>query len=150
MATRGRRFFEPTDRQRGQVEAMARYGIPQLEIARAIGITQPTLHRHFREELDTGATKANTQVGEVLFATIIGSTIPGRTPITDGRARVAAAIFWAKTRMNWRETTVHQHTGKDGDSIKIDARATLSDAIARIVASSAKKSSDEDDDGGAS
>jgi hypothetical protein len=52
--------------------------------------------------------------------------------------------------MNWKETSVHEHTGKDGDSIKIDARATLSDAIARIVASAAKSSGDAEDDGGAS
>lgn len=109
--------FEPTDRHRGQVEAMARYGIRQEEIARAIGVSKPTLQKNFAEELETGSTKANAQVGEFLFCTIIGSPIPGRTPIKDERARVTAAIFWAKTRMNWRETNVHQHEGKDGSPI---------------------------------
>jgi hypothetical protein len=34
---------EPTDKKRGQVEAMAIAGIPQVKIAEAIGISQPTL-----------------------------------------------------------------------------------------------------------
>jgi hypothetical protein len=150
MAKRGAPAFQPTDKQRGQVEAMARYGIPQEEAARVIGISKTTLRKHFEEELAVGLTKANVQVGEFIFSTIIGATIPGREPVTDGRARVAAAIFWAKTKMGWKETSVHEHTGKDGDSIKIDARATLADAIARIVASTAKSGSDPEDDGGAS
>ena len=83
MATRGRPAFEPTERQRGQVEGMVRYGVPLAEIARVIGITKPSLSKHFREELDIGLTKANAQVGEFIFSTIIGLPIPGRPPVTD-------------------------------------------------------------------
>jgi hypothetical protein len=78
MAARGRPTFEPTDKHRGQVEALTRYGIPVAEIASVIGITKPTLFKHFREELDQGLTKANAQVGEFIFSTIIGLPIPGR------------------------------------------------------------------------
>ena len=148
MTKRGHPTFQPTDKQRGQVEAMARYGIPQDEIARAIQISRPTLLKYFAEEIETGATKANAQVGEFLFSTIIGAQIPGRPPVTDDRARVTAAIFWAKTRMNWKETSIHKHTGTEGEPIKIDARATLSDAIARIVASAATLQSDPEVDAG--
>ena len=45
MAARGRPTFEPTDKHRGQVDAMTRYGIPVAEIARVIGITKPTLFK---------------------------------------------------------------------------------------------------------
>ena len=99
MAKRGQPPFQPTDRQRGQVEAMARYGIPEAEISRAVEISEPTLRKHFRGKLDTGLTKANAQVGEFIFSTIIGVPIPGRPQVTDERARVTAALFWAKTRM---------------------------------------------------
>jgi hypothetical protein len=88
---------------------MARYGINHEEAARAIGITKPTLLKHFKEELETGATKAKVQVGEFIFSTIIGMPIPNRPPVTDGRARVAAAIFFAKTQMGWKETAVIEH-----------------------------------------
>jgi hypothetical protein len=148
MAKRGHPTFQPTDKQRGQVEAMARYGIPQDEIARAIGISRPTLLKHFVEEIHTGATKANAQVGEFLFSTIIGAQIPGRPPVTDDRARVTAAIFWAKTRMNWKETSIHKHSGTEGDPIKIDARATLLDTIARIAAAATTSGGDTEPDGG--
>jgi hypothetical protein len=98
---------------------MARYGIPEAEISRAVGISEPTLRKHFRGELDTGLTKANAQVGEFIFSTIIGLPIPGRPPVTDERARATLAVFWAKTRMGWKETAVHQHEGKDGGPIEV-------------------------------
>jgi hypothetical protein len=86
--------FAPTDAQRSQVEAMAAYGIPQADIARVLEISVPTLVTHFREEIDTGATKANAKVAQSLFKKATG----------DGPQAVTAAIFWAKTRMGWRET----------------------------------------------
>jgi hypothetical protein len=131
----GRPRFQPTEKQRGQVEAMARYGIPQAEMARTLGIGKTTLEKHFAEELATGATKANAQVGEFLFSTIVGLAIPNRAPVTDGRARVSAGIFWAKTRMGWRETSVHEHTGKDGGPIKTEnAQHFISAALDKIAA----------------
>src|SRR6267143_1419222 len=116
----GRPRFQPTEKQRGQVEAMVRYGITQQEMARTLGIAESTLQKHFAEEIATGATKANAQVGEFLFGTIVGLPIPNRPPVTDERARVTAAIFWAKTRMGWRETSIHEFTGKDGAPIEVD------------------------------
>jgi hypothetical protein len=139
--------FEPTDRQRGQVEAMARYGLPKAEIARTIGVSKPTLLKSFAEEIETGATKANAQVGEFLFSTIIGAAIPGRTPIKDERSRVTAAIFWAKTRMNWRETSVHQHQGKDGGPIEIEVSAVRERIARRIARLSAASAVREDPEG---
>src|SRR5579884_3565593 len=37
----------------------------------------------------------------------------------DPRARVTAQIFWLKTRAGWKETTLNEHTGKDGRPIVI-------------------------------
>jgi hypothetical protein len=117
MTNRGRPTLEPTDKQRGQVEAMIRYGIPETEIAQALGISKTTLLKHFRNEINASATKANTQVGEFIFATIVGLPIPGRRPVTDERARATLAMFWAKTRMGWKETLINQHEGKGGGPI---------------------------------
>jgi hypothetical protein len=117
MTNRGRPTLEPTDKQRGQVEAMIRYGIPETEIAQALGISKTTLLKHFRNEINASATKANTQVGEFIFATIVGLPIPGRRPVTDERARATLAMFWAKTRMGWKETVINQHEGKGGGPI---------------------------------
>ena len=54
----GRPCFAPTDKQRGQVEAMTAYGATEEDIAMVVGISRPTLRKHFRKELDVGAVKA--------------------------------------------------------------------------------------------
>jgi hypothetical protein len=59
--------FCPTDEQRRTVDAMVSYGILQVDIARVIGIDPDTLRKHFREEIDTGASRANARVGQYLF-----------------------------------------------------------------------------------
>jgi hypothetical protein len=62
--------FNPTPEQRKVVEAMAGFGIPEEHIARIVGehgIDPKTLRKHFRTELDTGATRANAAVAQALF-----------------------------------------------------------------------------------
>ena len=53
-----RRAHKPDPFHRRQVEAMAAYGVPEIGIARVVGIDAKTLRRHYREELDTGQIKA--------------------------------------------------------------------------------------------
>jgi hypothetical protein len=97
----GRRAHKPDPAQRRQVEAMAAYGVPEDAIARVIGIDAKTLRKHYRDELDTGATKATARVAEFLY----------RKATSDGPQCVTAAIFWLKTRGHWREINVHEQSG---------------------------------------
>jgi hypothetical protein len=90
----GRRAHKPDALHRRQVEAMAGYGVPEIAIARVVGIDAKTLRKHYREELDTGQIKATAKVAESLFRKATG----------DGAQSVTAAIFWLKTRGGWRET----------------------------------------------
>ena len=90
----GRRSHRPDERGRRQVEALAAYGVPEHHIARVVGIDPKTLRKHYRDELDLGATKATAKVAEFLF----------RKATTEGPQCVTAAIFWMKTRGGWRET----------------------------------------------
>jgi hypothetical protein len=85
--------FKPTDEQRKSVDAMAACGVPEKVIARVLGIAPMTLRKHFKEELALGHVKANTAVAQFLFW----------KATHDGPQAVTAAIFWAKTRMGWRE-----------------------------------------------
>jgi hypothetical protein len=81
---------------------MAAYGIPAPDIARTIGIDSKTLRKHYRDELDLGATKANAQVAGFLF-----------TAAKSGN--VTAQIFWLKTRARWKEPAAeHKHSGSLG------------------------------------
>jgi hypothetical protein len=95
----GRRAHKPDAAQRRQVEALAAYGIPEIDISRVVGIDPKTLRKHYREELDMGETKANAHVAGFLF----NSARSGN---------VTAQIFWLKTGARWRETPVElKHSG---------------------------------------
>ena len=54
----GRRAHKLDAFHRRRVEAMAGYGVPEMAIARVVGIDAKTLRKHYREELDTGQIKA--------------------------------------------------------------------------------------------
>src|SRR5688500_8502331 len=100
--TMGRRAHKPDPAQRRQVEAMAAYGIPEIDIAAVVGVDPKTLRKHYRDELDLGETKANAQVAGFLF----NSARSGN---------VTAQIFWLKSRARWRETPVElKHSGSIG------------------------------------
>ena len=114
---------EPTDQNRKTIEAMAGYGIPHEEIARVIGVDPKTLRLHYREELDTGHTKANAKVAESLFLQATGApaVVQGGQTVRAEQPRVpSAAIWWSKARMGWKETTVSEHTGEGGKPIKLE------------------------------
>ena len=104
---RGPPPFKPTDDERKMVEQMTAVGIPQESQCLVIrdGIDDKTLRKHFRRELDTAKTKANAKVGGMLFNKIMNGDM-------------TAAIFWAKTQMNWKETNVQENTGEQTHIIK--------------------------------
>ena len=98
----GRRAHRPDPALRRQVEAMAAYGIPEIDISRVVGVDPKTLRKHYREELDLGETKANAQVAGFLFNAA-------------RNGNVTAQIFWLKTRAKWRETPLElRHSGSIG------------------------------------
>jgi len=107
---------QPTDETRRLVKAMAAYGAKQDAIATELAIHQETLRKHYRQELDTSAEKANMRVGQTLYSLASGEAMAkGATWADVSRA----AMFWAKTRMGWRETDRLEMTGKDGEPMKI-------------------------------
>ena len=87
------RMFRPTDEQRKQVLMMTGFGINQDDIALMIQISKPTLHKHFRRELDTGLTEANLRVVQSLY-----------TNATKNMS-VQAQIWWTKARMGWKDSS---------------------------------------------
>jgi hypothetical protein len=75
--------------------------VPEVDIAGVIGIDPKTLRKHYPQELRYGHVKANAKVAENLFRKATG----------DGREAVIAAIFWMKTRAQWKETSVTEVAG---------------------------------------
>jgi hypothetical protein len=121
--------FDPTSEQRRMVRAIAGFGIAEKEIAASIGergIDPKTLRKHFRRELDTGATKANLAVAQSLFKMATSGSHPG------------AAMFWLARRGGaaWKETTAVEHSGPQGGPIEIaDTRKRITDELARLASS---------------
>ena len=80
----------PTAVTRKLVELQATIGTPQESIALLLEITDKTLRKHYRRELDVSLIKANGSVGGALFNKAKGGD-------------TTAMIFWMKTRAGWRE-----------------------------------------------
>lgn len=90
---------EPTDETRKLAKTLSGLGVPQDDIATLIGVSKPTLHKHYREDLDKGMAEANAKVAGSLF-----------NQATNGNT--AAAIFWMKSRAGWTEKIVQETHGK--------------------------------------
>jgi hypothetical protein len=102
---------EPTHESRAEVKALASFGLPQEEIAKYIGISHPTLRKYYKDELNFSAIKANANVAKYLYNLASGNALKQGASHGDCSR---AAMFWAKTRMGWRETTHLDHTSTDG------------------------------------
>ncbi len=84
---------EPTKVDRDTVAAMVAAGIAQVDIARCCAVSEPTLRKHYKEEIRTGTTTLNTMV---ILAHI---------------ERIKAGDFqaikwWQQARMGWSERIV--------------------------------------------
>ena len=116
---------EPTDAQRQTVQLHTTVGTIQPVIAQLLGITEKTLRKHYRDELDLSRAKANATIGGALFNKAKGGD-------------TAAMIFWMKTQAGWRETNVTEHTGKDGGPIQSEdvthGAASFASRMARLAA----------------
>lgn len=100
----GRPEYKKTNEDAKNVEALTIAGVPQRLIADILKISEPTLRKHYRNELDTSKAKANAVISQALFKSA-----------KDGN--ITAQIFWLKTQAGWRETNYHELTGKDGDKL---------------------------------
>ena len=86
--------WQPTPKERETVKLMTGYGIPQDAICKVLRVTRPTLEKHCRGELDTGAADANAAMAASMFR--MGT----RGPYS---VRFHAAKFWLAARAGWRE-----------------------------------------------
>ncbi|MGI9501460.1 MAG: hypothetical protein ACR2RE_00195 [Geminicoccaceae bacterium] len=97
------REFVPTDVMRDQVKNMTLAGVQRDIVCKCVinpstnkPITKKTLLKHFKDELELGDARVNGEVVAALYRTATGAPSGPQT---------AAAIFWAKTRLGWRETS---------------------------------------------
>ena len=87
---RGRKSHEPDKATRDTVRLHAMVGTPQEVICRVLGISVPTLLKHYRDELDLSLATANASIGGHLYNKAKGGD-------------TSAMMFWLKTRAGFRE-----------------------------------------------
>jgi AcrR family transcriptional regulator len=90
----GRPAFTPRADQRRVVEIMAGLAVNQESIAKALGISSPTLNKHFRNELAQGAG-----VVERMLTTRLMAHVKSKR----SRTSLDAIKFALRTRFGWTE-----------------------------------------------
>ena len=123
-------LHQPTEKTRAEIIALRSYGVPIKEVAAYIGIDDKTLYKYYREELENSAIKANANVGKFLYQAASGQALTTGATHSDC---VRAAMFWAKTRMGWKETNVQE--------VKM-ADEPISKVTIEVISANAKDSSD--------
>jgi hypothetical protein len=99
--------FKATDKQRELVLSHAACGTPRHIIADEIGISEDTLTRHFRKELDDGLPRANARLGGVLFKAA-----------EKGDMRALEQWFDRRGGAEWKKKTALEHSGPNGAPIE--------------------------------
>jgi hypothetical protein len=114
-----RAAFVPTAEQRANVTLLIGFGLTEDEICQLVRnpkgrpIDGKTLRKHFADEIAAGLANIKAQVGNRIVATILGR----EGGLKDERTQALLMIFFAKTRMGWKETVVTENVGKDGGPI---------------------------------
>ena len=119
-------LHQPTEKTRAEIVALRSYGVPIKEVAAYIGIDDKTLYKYYRDELENSAIKANANVGKFLYQAASGQSLKDGATYSDC---VRAAMFWAKTRMGWKETNVQEHTGANGKDLIPTAKQMTTDEL---------------------
>ena len=95
----------PTDKTREQVLSASGLGLPQVQIAALIGISDVTLRKHYEKELAVGKATASAQIAKSLY----NKAVAGDT---------TAAIWWTKAQMGWGETNTTRVGNIDGTPLE--------------------------------
>ena len=96
----------PTEETRKLVRSLSAVGIKYVDIAGKLDISDDTLVKHYKKDLEDGRIDANASIGQTLFQ----QAKNGNT---------AAAIFWLKTRAQWKETNALEVSGADGAPLAV-------------------------------
>lgn len=114
-ARKGRSGQEPfvaTQKERESVSLWAAYGRTYDWMCSRIkrngqAISEDTLVRHFRKEIDEGVKYANAEIGSVLFDQAKG-----------GNVRAIEQWFDRKGGPEWKRKVAQEHSGPDGGPIR--------------------------------
>jgi len=101
----GRPPHEPTETTTSVVEALAMQGWPKVDIAEAIGISKPTLNKHYADILESAQVMANAQVVQTAFEMATSGASPSMTR------------YWLNCRTDWQPSENVDITS-DGEKVQ--------------------------------
>lgn len=107
----------PTSESRQLVQAYCWSGLTQERIASHLGISVPTLTKHYRDELDHGKEKMLAKVASTIFGIA--------TQTRDLKASLTASIFILKTQGGWRENA--DTKTDDGNNREVEVSLNIGD-----------------------
>jgi len=110
----------------GRVMGMTVDSIRKLLINPETGkpISSKLFYKHFKKEAQEGAEDLHNQVLKSLYNTAINGK---------GKEAITAGIFLAKTKMNFKETSVTEITGKDGSPVTFADLAKNADKASKLA-----------------
>lgn len=79
----GRRPYKPSDEAREKVRVLKAGGMTNDAIAIAIGITVPTLTKHFPTELDCGTAKVRADLLMARYRSAMGGNVSAQTKMLE-------------------------------------------------------------------
>lgn len=106
---RGRPEHSPTPALRERVAIAAGAGMPQHEIALAIGVTRPTLAKHYADELGHGAQACRVDVLLCVYQQALSGSVAASRFYLCGLHRPAPAVG-VKAQRNADAKTAQQGT----------------------------------------
>lgn len=113
--------YKPSESDRRRVMMLVVCGIARDNIAGHLGISKPTLYRHFADELDNGNDIANAAVAGSLYQNAVDGT-------------VSAQIFWMKTIARWGAKDAGDATlGAAGDASTQEVAVSDREVARRIA-----------------
>lgn len=79
----GRKEFAPTDDEREKVRVLKAGGMSNEAIAEAIGVSEPTLRKHFPSELDRGTAKVRADLLMARYRSAMGGNVSAQTKMLE-------------------------------------------------------------------
>lgn len=79
----GRRAYKPSDEEREKVRVLKAGGMTNEAIATAIGLTIPTLTKHFSVELDCGTAKVRADLLMARYRSAMGGNVSAQTKMLE-------------------------------------------------------------------
>jgi len=86
----GKPPHQKTDENVKIATSLASYGVPTVQIAAALEISEPTLFKYYKQDMIKARALANGKIGQTLYQ-----------KARSGDTR--AMIWWTKTQMDWTD-----------------------------------------------